>query len=476
MKICEVARCVPVWNGTQLTLAIDRDGSPVQLFTVGNISKDSFKETFLPMSGRATEIEINLRDADQDYERTVFNIVDPSVTASTNRISLDLFGITSADEAWRAGMFRLNQNRLLIRTIEFSADIDAIACTIGDLIDVQHDVPEWGQGGRIVAATANTITADHDVNYGAGTYQVVVRLSGVPTDQGGDECVDTILTKTVSGVVGSVVTVSSPFASTPSPGDVFAFGKQNLVTRRFRVIGINRDSDQRVLLTAIEYNASVYASDDVAPGSPVPPGSSTPADGVITNVRAQLVARTGTNGYIAVSWTCPASGTWDHAEIYCKVLGASAWLKSGDSTTNVFQIANLDPDGYYAVRVVSVGASGAKTDVGMFTLGGIDPARFVANLPPPPVVTGLVGTPGPGSCGDPPHVDFVWDPVTGLSSLVGYRIWAGIGTGFVCDDAHLVYEGDDVGFARVIGAYFYARIAAYDLLGNGPLSAEITIP
>ena len=42
-------------------------------------------------------------------------------------------------------MYQLYSNLYLRRTISFEANIDAIACTVGDVILVAHDVPKQGR-------------------------------------------------------------------------------------------------------------------------------------------------------------------------------------------------------------------------------------------------------------------------------------------------------------------------------------------
>jgi len=263
LKVCEVARCGLVWNGVELTVAIDkRVANPVQMFTVGNIIKDTFKETFLPQEDRAGEIEIHYRDALQDYQRVPFTIFDSEAGHSTKKVTLELFGTTKQSEAWRAGMYRLAQNKLLKSVVEFEADIDAIACTLGDVIYVQHDVPEWGYGGRVVQATHNTLTVDRDVEPSEETDEVMVRV----TDDFGNESIETHL---VSSVDGNVITIEDSWTKTPRRDDAWAYGQQNLYARKYRVIGLEKRSDQTVKVTAIEYNDAVYDVDSVSAEIPI---------------------------------------------------------------------------------------------------------------------------------------------------------------------------------------------------------------
>lgn len=267
LKICEIARAVMLWNGTKITLAIDKAASPVQMFAVGNIIEDSFKETFLPEKDRASEIEVHYRDRKQDYKRVPFTIFNTEINNPSNKVTLDLFGITDSVMAENAGNFRLLQNQLLKRTLEFEVDIDALACIVGDVIYVQHDVPNWGRigsgdqaynaGGRI--ASADQEGANHkvtiDCNLEAAldpgkTYEIMVRLSD-----------DTIETKTITSIVENVVTISGTFTGTLLKDDVWAIGEQNLVAELYRIINLERAGDQQCKIMTIEYNSAVYADD-----------------------------------------------------------------------------------------------------------------------------------------------------------------------------------------------------------------------
>ena len=356
LKICEIARCVLVWNGTQLTLAIDKPADPVQLFTVGNTGQDSFQLTYLPQAERATEIEVQFRDASNDYERTPLTVLDATGEHSSSKVTLELFGITSDKEAWRAGMFRLNQNRLLSRTIEFTADIDAIACTIGDVINVQQDVPEWGEGGRIVAATSNTVTLDHAPEWDEiSTYQVMIRLS-----------TDTVVTKTVTDVDEAVLTISGTFASIPTSQSVYAYGKQNLLVRPYRIIGLSRDSDQRVRLTAIEYNAGIYAADGESTAI-VRPASIPRTTPTVTGLAATetiAIDESGTSRRrVSITYRLPVTSAWDHVEIMVQVDGSTAWTKVGESRSSSFDWWAAEASTDYIIAAVSADKAGRRESI-----------------------------------------------------------------------------------------------------------------
>lgn len=262
LTVCEVARCIPVWNGIKLSLAINKPGTVVQAFSDGNIIKGSFKETFLPVDDRLSEIEISYVDSELNFERTVFSIFDENSPFFYNKATVNMQGIDKSSRAWRAGMLRLLQNRYLYSTIEFQADIDAIACTIGDIIYVQSSVPKWGEGGRVVSATDDTVVLDRVLNLDAGTKKVMVKTFDPVNEQ------EQIDVRTVSSVVGKTITVTENWTVNPSKGDVYAMGLENLIGKKYRVIGLQHHSEQKFTITALNYDEAIYGGDTSEPVIP----------------------------------------------------------------------------------------------------------------------------------------------------------------------------------------------------------------
>jgi len=268
LKVCEIARCILIWDGTDLSVAIDKVTSPSQMFNVSNIIKDSFKQTFLPQAERVSEIEIHYRDAKQDYKRVPFSIYNSAAGNFENKITLELFGITKQSEAFRAGMFRLAQNILLKSTIEFEADIDAIACMVGDVIYVQHDVPDWREGGRILSSTNNTIEIDKPLEFSedsGAVNRVLVRVYNPLTEK---EEIENHVVASIDGN-GTIITIVDTWTTNPSKDDIYCFGTSDNTARQYRVMQLSRSSEQRIKITAIEYNADIYTYDEDDPTIPI---------------------------------------------------------------------------------------------------------------------------------------------------------------------------------------------------------------
>lgn len=259
LKVCAIGRAVPVWNGIFLTLSIDKAvTTPVNLFSVGNITENSFKETFLPLEERATVLECDYTDEENDYQRDKLTIYRSDLTKETHfRADFDATGITDYRQAWHLGMYRLLCNRYLTRVVEINVDIEALNCTVGDVVYVQHDVPSWNTGGRIVDVAYRSVTLDKEVTIQEGTtYQIMVRT----TD-------DVIQLRTVTSKPGTHTSLALDRNWRPEPKkyDVYIFGPSSQVTRAFRVMEISRAADFSCDLKLLEYREEVYQNDDVAP-------------------------------------------------------------------------------------------------------------------------------------------------------------------------------------------------------------------
>ena len=123
-------------------------------------------------------------------------------------------GCTSLEQAYKHGKHFLRCNKYEIRTVTIEAFTDAIACTVGDIILIQHDIPEWGEGGRVVAVSGHTITLDKEVSVQPGkNYQLLIRSNST----------DIVSTFNVVNVSGLNVIVRE--AIPVQPDSVYAFGE-----------------------------------------------------------------------------------------------------------------------------------------------------------------------------------------------------------------------------------------------------------
>jgi hypothetical protein len=179
VQVYRVGRAMPVRVGTKLSVAIDKPTEPVMLFGPGNIFKDSFQIHYLPLVDRANEFEVSYYDKDDRNKRKTLRIADPDAAQAgqiPKTAEYDLFGVDNFEQAQKEIWYQLYNNRLARRVVTFDAPIESIALNIGDVALIQHDMVDWGVGGRVRSAASTTqVTLDKEVEIVSGeTYSLLL--------------------------------------------------------------------------------------------------------------------------------------------------------------------------------------------------------------------------------------------------------------------------------------------------------------
>lgn len=344
--------------GTRFTCVSDYQSSPVQLFTVANIKYGSFTEEFQGVEARANSIELSFINKDKDYERDVIPVYGDTYDESnslTNPAQIELMGCTSLEQAYRHGKHYLRCNKYEVRTVTFEAFTDAIACTVGDIILVQHDVPEWGEGGRVVAVNGQTITLDKEVTTQPGKqYQLLVR----------NNTTDAVTTYNVVNVSGANVIVQE---NIPVQKDcIYAFGEISKAAKPFRVLAITEGhSEMTRKIQCMEYYPELYAADDghIPTINYANHGASDIQDiGLVSDVY-------GANGImysrIAVTWQLPRDGKVTNVVVNFRNTKSDTWTYVGNfpSSANGTAISDVLLGANYEVRAQAI------NDLGQLTTG-----------------------------------------------------------------------------------------------------------
>ena len=343
-----VGRGKVIMQGTRFTCVYDYAAQPSQLFTVGNIKQDSFKEEFQGTQGRANVVEISFMNAAKNYERDVLPVFADDYDASealATPTQIELMGCTDLKQAYAHGKHALRANKYELRTCTFDAYVDAIACTIGDVILLQHDVTEWGSGGRVVSVDDAAVTLDRIVTMAEGKqYRLMVR----------DSKTDALHTYEVQSVSGAVVTLKR--TAEIAADDLYTFGEATKEAKPFRVLSITKGmTEQTRKITCMEYYAELYASDD----SDVPIIDYTMGSDVLTvqNLLAAVDIKTqpdGTTAYnLAVSWRLPREAVAKQIKVEYRRDGEAEYTTQGvyDGTATSTVITGVVAAVSYTVRV-----------------------------------------------------------------------------------------------------------------------------
>jgi len=257
IQLCATFNAMPVYGAGGISFKIDKQASPTQLFSMGNIIKDSFTQSWKTLKETPNVIEIQFMDKNKGYRQETIAYIDEEVLAAGDpmrKSQVRLF-TTKASYAIRAGRYALKVAKYINRSISFKAGIDAVACQAGDIISVSHDVPQWGFSGRVQAGSTTTIVKlDQTIVIEEGkSYKIQVRFSD-----------DTIEERSVTSPAGTYTEIAcQAFTNAPQAFDVYAIGETNKVKKDFRVVSIQREGKDEVQIQALEYNENVYDDSDI---------------------------------------------------------------------------------------------------------------------------------------------------------------------------------------------------------------------
>lgn len=210
---------------------IDKETTASQLFTMGNIVKDSYSEAFASLKASMNVYEVQFIDGAERSRRDTVAIGDEIAFANDDPIrkrTMFIPAITRRSQAQRIANYFLLQDMHNIRTISFRAATDAVACQGGDVINFAHDVPAFGlASGRVKSGAASTVTLKESVTIpfvsGGDPYSITVRIAA-------DDTMETKRITSPPGIytAGTALDIEGTWSTNPSEYDIFSIGPSGL--------------------------------------------------------------------------------------------------------------------------------------------------------------------------------------------------------------------------------------------------------
>jgi predicted phage tail protein len=183
-------------------------------------------------------------------------VEDQSAVAKYGVINKEIkaMGCYSRGQAHRLGKWALLSEQNLTETVSFAVSIESgIILRPGMVIDIADPVKSGSRrSGRISSATTTAITVDSAV--------------GLPTTTANSPTISVLLptglveTRNISSIAGSVYTVGTAFSEAPNAGSVFLVQTTDIQSNQFRVISVTEGEGGVYSVTALAYNASIYAA------------------------------------------------------------------------------------------------------------------------------------------------------------------------------------------------------------------------
>ncbi|MBF0428890.1 MAG: phage tail protein [Magnetococcales bacterium] len=330
-----------------------RDGAatvPTVLFSMRNIVKGSFGiEYIMPSDESANHCDVGYWDADVWAARRVL-ATPPGVTPGIAG-KFETFGITNRDHAGREGAYRAAASLYRRKIITFTAEMSGYLPSLGNLIAIQHDLPEWGQHGEITAWNAGTLTAtlsDPPVWTDGATHYIGLRK------RDGSLSGPWVVTKVDDYRILFATTPDiTPYTGLEEARTHISFGPGDLWRQRARVISVKPQSLYTVKIEAVNEDARVHAADTglVVAGSPVSNLARVLTAPVVTGLTA--MESIGNPLLVQLSWN-PAPG----AEYYLveQSLNGGMWTRLAEPRGTMISVLTVFGDST-SLRVAAVGST-----------------------------------------------------------------------------------------------------------------------
>lgn len=241
--ICSIFRAIPVWNGQQLTVVMDRPSDPVWTYTNANVSKDGFSYTFSAKKARHNAIQVEYADKDNGYEKAIEYVSDDESIRRNglNVKKITAFGCTSRGQAHRTGLWLLQTEKLETKTVTFTVGVEGLMHVPGDIIKVADTYyAGTNVGGRVLSVNGKKVTLDREISVNGNSYFSYINAQAKHQD-----------IKIVS-VNGAEVTLDQEPAGLEAYG-VWSLSTQQVTSQLFKALSVKEESKGKYTITALQH-------------------------------------------------------------------------------------------------------------------------------------------------------------------------------------------------------------------------------
>ncbi|THA07309.1 host specificity protein J [Rodentibacter pneumotropicus] len=241
--ICSIFRAMPVWNGRELTVVMDRPADPVWTYTNANVENGEFTYTFSAKKARHNAIQVEYADKDNAYEKTIEYVSDDDAIRKNglNVKKITAFGCTSRGQAHRTGLWLLQTEKLETKTVTFTVGAEGLMHVPGDIIKVADiDYAGTNIGGRALKIVGKKVTLDREINITANSYFTYINAQAKHQDI------------KILSVNGAEITLDS------EPVGLAEYGVWSLTTQRinaqlFRALSVKEDAKGKYTIVALQH-------------------------------------------------------------------------------------------------------------------------------------------------------------------------------------------------------------------------------
>ena len=241
--ICSIFRAMPVWNGQQLTVVMDRPSDPVWTYTNANVEKGEFNYTFSAKKSRHNAIQVEYSDKDNGYEKAIEYVSDDEEIRKhgLNVKKVTAFGCTSRGQAHRTGLWLLQTEKLETKTVTFTVGTEGLMHVPGDIIKVADTYYAGTNiGGRVLAINGKKVTLDREISVNGNSYFSYINAQAKHQD-----------IKIVS-VNGAEVTLDQEPAGLEAYS-VWSLSTQQVTSQLFKALSVKEETKGKYTITALQH-------------------------------------------------------------------------------------------------------------------------------------------------------------------------------------------------------------------------------
>lgn len=241
--ICSIFRAMPVWNGQQLTVVMDRPLDPVWTYTNANVEKGEFNYTFSAKKVRHNAIQVEYADKDNGYEKAIEYVSDDESIRRNglNVKKITAFGCTSRGQAHRTGLWLLQTEKLETKTVTFTVGTEGLMHVPGDIIKVADTYyAGTNVGGRVLSVNGKKVTLDREISVNGNSYFSYINAQAKHQD-----------IKIVS-VNGAEVTLDQEPTGLEAYG-VWSLSTQQVTSQLFKAISVKEEAKGKYTITALQH-------------------------------------------------------------------------------------------------------------------------------------------------------------------------------------------------------------------------------
>ena len=253
-ELCSVMRVQAYYQAGSITITQDRPTDPSYLFTLANVLPDGFSYTNTSKRIKYTVINVQFFDMETqefDYE----TVEDTALQAKFGFVvkNIRAFAVTSRGQAHRLGKWFLYTQANEGEVVSFTTTLEAgTLVRVGAVIKIADPVRSGvRRGGRISSATTTQIVVD-DASAATDLDETNNPVLSVVLPDG------TVESKTVLGITGATINVSSAFSAAPNSNSVWVLENNTVETQLFKVVGVTEVSALTYQITAVFHNTGKY--------------------------------------------------------------------------------------------------------------------------------------------------------------------------------------------------------------------------